>query len=277
MIVVTAADAKYFRGLKNLVGSVHFWAPSIRILVYDLGLTATMRREASDWCDVRLIPGILNDLPVQLRDLYLYAWKPLAIKEALEREESVLWLDAGSDIRAPLDTIDEYIHSDGHFLARGQDVDMTKMSHPQMYRALGADPFDFRKLGHFSGSVQGYLKHSDAYQHVLLPMAAKALLKECIAPAGSSLQNHRYDQSLLSILVYGSGLDVSPKTFLLTAERKLLNEEPLQASEKTIFTARRSSREYIGQLRRRNGEKAYPGLLRKLKRKMGISRAPESE
>ena len=37
-VLLTAASSRWFRALLNLIGSVQFWAPGMRILVYDLGL-----------------------------------------------------------------------------------------------------------------------------------------------------------------------------------------------------------------------------------------------
>ena len=55
-----------------------------------------------------------------------YAWKPLAIKDAVEAFGSVLWLDAGSTVTAPLEPAFEALHRDGHFLVQGQDMDCSQ-------------------------------------------------------------------------------------------------------------------------------------------------------
>ncbi len=52
-----------------------------------------------------------------------YAWKPLAIKDAVDEYGSALWLDAGSTVTAPLGPAFEALHRDGHFLVQGQDMD----------------------------------------------------------------------------------------------------------------------------------------------------------
>jgi len=43
LVLVTAASHHFFGALQNLVGSVHFWEPALRIVVYDIGLTAQDR------------------------------------------------------------------------------------------------------------------------------------------------------------------------------------------------------------------------------------------
>ena len=37
LILVTACNSgKYFKRLRNLVGSVHYWEPDLQVVVYDL-------------------------------------------------------------------------------------------------------------------------------------------------------------------------------------------------------------------------------------------------
>ena len=55
-----------------------------------------------------------------------YAWKPLAIRDAVDAFGSVLWLDAGSTVTGRLEPIFEALHRDGHFLVQGQDMDCSR-------------------------------------------------------------------------------------------------------------------------------------------------------
>ncbi len=76
------------------------------MLVYDLGLTPAQRWEAGRWCGASLpwLPGALGRLAAvapHVGELQQYAWKPLALADALRRHAAVLWLDAGNTVRAP--------------------------------------------------------------------------------------------------------------------------------------------------------------------------------
>jgi hypothetical protein len=76
------------------------------VLVYDLGLTPAQRWEAARWCGASLpwLPGALGRLAAvapHVGALQQYAWKPLALADALRRHAAVLWLDAGNTVRAP--------------------------------------------------------------------------------------------------------------------------------------------------------------------------------
>ena len=102
MVIVTAADSRYFIGLANLVGSVHYWSSATEIVIYDLGLDHRQLDEVGRWRNVRQVGGFLDrEIPDHCRKLRLYAWKPLVIEDAIRQHESVLWVDAGSDLRAP--------------------------------------------------------------------------------------------------------------------------------------------------------------------------------
>ena len=75
------------------------------MLVYDLGLTPAQRWEAGRWCGASLpwLPGALGRLAAvapHVGALQQYAWKPLALADALRRHAAVLWLDAGNTVRA---------------------------------------------------------------------------------------------------------------------------------------------------------------------------------
>ncbi len=56
----------------------------------------------------------------------VYAWKLLALEDALRRAPAVLWLDAGSTVVAPLGAVGDALLADGYFLVqvpRAQSAD----------------------------------------------------------------------------------------------------------------------------------------------------------
>ena len=85
----------------------------------------------------------------------------------------------------------------------------------------------------------------------LMPVFLAACEKKCIAPFGSSLRNHRYDQSILSLIAYSRSFEVKDQTHLLSADRGELSADPQQPSERLIFTARGTSQDYLLHLQRR--------------------------
>lgn len=52
------------------------------------------------------------------RPSQVYAWKLLALEDALRRAPAVLWLDAGSTVVAPLGEVGDALLADGYFLVQ---------------------------------------------------------------------------------------------------------------------------------------------------------------
>ncbi len=261
MVIATGADSKYFRGLMNFVGSVHYWMPGTKVAVFNLGLETKELDAVSAWrgCELRwagngppvnlLVGGKWKYCP-HVRELKKYAWKPAALVEAVDAYGTVLWLDAGSDLRGSIDMVAEILAREGCFLVKGQDLDMTAKLHTKCPRQLGLRAIDFAGKPSFAGNTQGYVRGSAAAQKVLQPMYEAACEKDCIAPFGSSLRNHRYDQSILSLIAYSCGLELKDHTYLLSAHRSELESDPTKPSTRRIYTARCTSLDYIRYLER---------------------------
>ena len=55
MVIVTGATSSYFPGLQNLMGSIQYWAPHVKVVVYNLG---DLNTEEMDW--IRQQPNLLS-------------------------------------------------------------------------------------------------------------------------------------------------------------------------------------------------------------------------
>ncbi|MGH3053574.1 MAG: hypothetical protein ACRDL7_01180 [Gaiellaceae bacterium] len=85
---------------------------------------------------------------------------------------------------------------------------------------------------------------SDYVDKIVIPNAKCALNENCIAPLGSGLGNHRYDQTTLSILAYAEDVRAPHHIELLAAQRSQLNSDMTKASERIVWTARRKGHFY---------------------------------
>ena len=128
-----------------------------------------------------------------------YAWKPAIIYETyLNYKDKVLvWMDAGTFIKkiANLENIikQECIHT------VKTDGDIKKWTHQKTIELLKPDNID---LDNRNGSFIGLNLTIDWVMDFLIEFYNLSTNKEYIAPAGSSRDNHRQDQSLLTILYY---------------------------------------------------------------------------
>ena len=123
----TASDAKFFDILKSFIGSVHKtnFDHLGEIAVFDLGLGQEQIDEINSMQKVhvyeveRTHPDILKPVKIYSGNKIVpgcYAWKPVAIKQALDMFPYVLWQDAGNVVLKPLDELFEHIRQHGYFL-----------------------------------------------------------------------------------------------------------------------------------------------------------------
>jgi hypothetical protein len=214
------------------------------LVVYNLGLRSEQVKQLQQWdIEVKWPTGIPTHYPRHLTMGKKYAWKPVAINESLHEYKQIFWLDAGSTIASPLTEPIRIAQETGIFLVKGQDTNM-RLAHPCTYEAFGYNKNTFVGGAHYSGSTQAYLYPSRYVDTVVIPHAECALNADCIMPEGSSLNNHRYDQTTLSILSYRYDLLVPEYTKYLAAGREQLGPDLRKASPHIIWTSRGSNSEF---------------------------------
>jgi hypothetical protein len=104
-VFVTAVSAQYYDRLANLVGSIHNYEPNVNISIYDTGLSQRQRGQINFWNNCALIDDFLSDGDAHtdsITDLSTYGFKAAVIRDALQRYESFLFLDAGVEIWKPI-------------------------------------------------------------------------------------------------------------------------------------------------------------------------------
>lgn len=250
--IVIAVNSGYYAALKNLIGSLHYWEPDRKIVVYNLGLNKQSLDELSNICGVTVHwpAGIPSYLPEHTRVMKVYAWKPFVIKDAVDRYEKIFYMDGGSDVRAPLTRVDSDIEQDGFFYVRDGGVNVADLAHVGIFQYLNLSKSDFKEKKVFYGTYQGYIKGGFAYFHILDPMIRCAENANCISPPGSNLGNHRYDQTALSIFVHLSGVKIThTHNDFQSWQRTIFEQIPTNPSKRSIYTARSRSHEYEGYIK----------------------------
>lgn len=216
LVVATAASSNHFGALCQMLRSLR--SLPVDVECYDLGLTEPERRRLPSWSRVihrrfeyESYPAFF-DVNVNAGE---YAWKPVIVAEVAVRAETIgadlLWADAGCFFFDG-DTIARRIaESRGVWVRRSSGV-MREWTHPGMFACLNADPHEFADRANADATLVGFAVSSgtraqrDAvFRDIVTPWKACALVKECIAPAGSSRRNHRQDQAVLSFLVHRGG------------------------------------------------------------------------
>ncbi len=207
MYIVTGASNNHFRSLCQFLHSVPD-AQREQTYVWNLGLTVenldflqktfpTLRKREFPYSEY---PAFFN-IEVEAGQ---YAWKPVAIwLTALEVSEGVLlWCDAGNRIMGSLLDIQVVIEEQGVYSPISAGT-VRKWTHPLCLAWFGLEHTDpMLSLSPRNGAIIGFhLNHAGAWQ-LLETWAKLAQEKDCIAPVGSSRENHRQDQAVFTILYY---------------------------------------------------------------------------
>jgi hypothetical protein len=181
-----------------------------------------------------------------------YAWKPVIIwKEMQKSDEPICWMDAGNVVLAKLLQIRWSLAIRGFFSPRSAGT-IGDWTHPGMLAALGLPPGWGANLSNLSGGCIAFDPRKTLARQVAAEWASFAQDKNCIAPTGSSRENHRQDQALLTVLAYRAGLMRRPngyyrysrlrREFLqqqdILPEAALLAEREIPQSMKDAISAR---------------------------------------
>lgn len=208
-IIVSGADSSHFKSLVQLIKSVIHYEPWSKLMIYDLGLI----KAESDFIRTNFPQVLLRVFDYSKYPSYFnikikagrFAWKPVIVHEVLnEFQKIVVWLDAGCLITQPLYQIRNVIKKHG-FYSPISGGTIKEWTHPQTleYMKVPEEMFNNRNL---AGTVVAVnFNYPDALKLVKL-WEEYASIEECIAPRGATKQNHRYDQSILTILAYRLGL-----------------------------------------------------------------------
>jgi Protein of unknown function (DUF1647) len=217
LVVVTAASSNHFGALVQMLTSLRDL--DARVECYDIGLTAAEAAALPRWpravhrtFDYDAHPPHMH-VSVNAGE---YAWKPVIVADVIDRVRAnhepcdVLWADAGCYFES-LEVITARIAAAGLWVRRSAGT-MREWTHPGTFEWLRADPAQYLDKINADATLVGFALGSASpataerlYQGIVVPWRDCAMVKDCIAPAGSSRKNHRQDQAVLSYLVHREG------------------------------------------------------------------------
>lgn len=201
--IVTGASSNHAKPLLNLLASIRANCPDVNVIVYDLGLTQAQARATVERCthvrkfDFARYPPHVN-IAVNRGE---YAWKPILIHEAMtELKGLILWMDAGNLVLHDLNAIWRLLEREAVVTPTSSGT-VRKWTHPGTVRYLGV-PEEEMERPNRNGALVGFNGLSKCGRDLCAEWKECALQPACIAPPGSSRQNHRQDQAVLSVLYY---------------------------------------------------------------------------
>lgn len=213
----TAANEHYFNQLLGLIASIHVhnYSDLKEIAVFDLGLKADQVDTLKKIKKVKIYhikeknPNLLTWFPYG--KLGCYSWKPVVIKESLERFPYVLWLDAGTTVLKPLDDLFQYIAESGYFICTIGDSIPPKYSVGWSTTTFLKKKFQLDKPENqwilaqesvMGGIIGASRLRSANFLHELYQLTKdiRYFMDDGTTPQG--LGTGRHDQTVLSILAY---------------------------------------------------------------------------
>ncbi|CEG68926.1 hypothetical protein RMATCC62417_05084 [Rhizopus microsporus] len=237
--IVTASSANHLCSLENFLYSLYDlrsqFKPSEfpRIVVYNIGMNRTQLPILDQFVETGLVDDLVTfdyfkyprfwDVAINAGE---YAWKTGIVHEASERyaENGILvWLDAGNIVTPEfIKSIPTVIRKGGGFWSPRSSKAMKDWTHPGMYEYFNADPKAYARNGNCNGAAIGFdVSNKNVMKQLIEPWYQCGLDKNCIAPPGSSRENHRQDQAALTFLAYRAGFSCmkSPNYYKLQTHR----------------------------------------------------------
>lgn len=202
LTLVTGASSNHFDCLKNLLYSISISEPKTPLLVYDLGLEAgELNHLKLQGYEVRRFPYENYPPHFDIRvDAGVYAWKPIIIAGVMRERGAVLWLDAGDLVLRRLNRIRKILNEQGVYTPISSG-DIQRWTHPGTLQYLQAAPHLLSRQNR-NAAVVGLNPAFAGINELVEAWEAGALNQNCIAPPGWTALNHRWDQAVLSVLLY---------------------------------------------------------------------------
>lgn len=202
--IVSASDNTHQRSLRNLLESVTEFEPNAGIIVYDLGMDHIYLenlRLTFPQVDFKKFPyeeyPSYYDIKV---DAGCYAWKPAILERNLSTDGVVIWFDAGNLITGRLTFLRKCISRFGFYSPYSIGT-IEGWTAKETLRNLHVNIGMLNKKN-LSANVIAFNAQNEAAVGVIQAWVNAAKEKEIIAPEGSSRENHRQDQSVLTIVAY---------------------------------------------------------------------------
>jgi hypothetical protein len=205
--IVTGSDSSHFNSLVNLLKSIKKYEPYTETIVYNLGLSSDEITYLKNNFDFKVINFEFKKYPKFIGEIDLsnklgsYGWKPIIInKEYSKNDKNLLWLDAGCLLTKKLALLKKYILKVGFYSPESSNS-VKDWSHISTIQKLNL-PSKYLNSPNFSGGLVGIAQNDKKIKELINKWEYFALDKETIAPKGSSRDNHRQDQTILTLLVY---------------------------------------------------------------------------
>lgn len=208
MKLISAASENHALSLHQFLRSAFLHVPQAleTVIVYDLGMIPaslnSLQEEFPGLC-VKSFPYSSYPNFVQIEnEAGFYAWKPLLLSLVASEFplENLIWMDAGNVIFDDLQKLNQFVTEHGVFSGISSG-NIQRWTHPTTLQQMNC-PKNWYSLPNRNAACVGFCLSCPYAVKLLYDWSQSALIKERIGPEGCSRENHRHDQSLLTILFY---------------------------------------------------------------------------
>lgn len=206
LTIVTGASQNHFKSLKQFLSTVD--TSRFTCYVYDLGLDKSAVTELTQTFTIQMRTFDYSKYPPYFNihvNAGEYAWKPAIIFEVMSEVQNglLLWCDAGNKIH------DRYLRRLREFTTQqkiyspSSDGTIKQWTHQKTldWFSIPSDS-PLLQLNNKNGAILAFNINESSVREFITSFIECAKQKECIAPDGSSRQNHRQDQAVFTILYY---------------------------------------------------------------------------
>ena len=196
LTLVTATGSEWFAEARNLVASIHKWEGTMRIVVYDLGMTKKQLEEANTWANVEVVgfeaacqraeksPAVKGNPKLCSAHVKNGAWRPFVLLDAALEYGEYLFLHPGYEVVNTLHLVALQLYRDSVFSVTNEH-DILEYARPEFLEDVvggSRDFFEFKPL--CTPNLFGYVCNKEYFYKVLVPMAGCARdYKRCWAAA----------------------------------------------------------------------------------------------
>jgi hypothetical protein len=209
ILLVTGASQNHYKTLKQFLTTVNFNV--FDCIVYDLGLEENTFNDIKKSYKNIIYKTFNYDKYPAYYNINInageYAWKPALIKEVTDEYKTkydvLFWSDSGNkltnmSVNALLNEVNNNLIYSG-----SSSGDIRKWTYRATYKWFGiADDSFILNKSNRNGAIIAFKISDQEVIEFIDEFARCAAIKDCIAPDGSSRQNHRQDQAVLTILYW---------------------------------------------------------------------------
>uniref|UniRef100_A0A0B7AC84 Uncharacterized protein n=1 Tax=Arion vulgaris TaxID=1028688 RepID=A0A0B7AC84_9EUPU len=216
VILLTAVSSNHFDEMQAMFRTLHAVVypelakrENFSMVVWDLGLSATQRKQMEDCCRCQVVTFPFDKFTKRMRDIRSYMWKPLVIRMVQKRARKyAVWQDASIRYtHFPGDVFERGMRYGLQLLRQKGGVSIPHRTLPETFAYFGQSVCNFYPYPEIATGFGVYKNDPFVVKAVTNPWARCGFEENCICPKpswGSYKCHygpcHRFDQSALSII-----------------------------------------------------------------------------